>query len=251
MNGEEQIWDNVKLPPNEDRIWELYHENSKRTPYTDGLAGAEKMPGKFLPSLIRPSITTLKLPEDVALPALSSDRLLRFEDRPLSLQGRSMNLEMLAALMGRSCGAYAGNLPFRRMESSLYVLEINFFATRIEKLEAGLYHYRPEEGAVALEKEGGLAKVFGKSLDEVKDWEEASMLVFLSVPFGRLTRHFGERGYRLALIECGRIFQNISLVSATYDLACLPMDEYFDRGIEQVLNIDGVDHSLLEVIAIG
>jgi SagB-type dehydrogenase family enzyme len=79
----------------------------------------------------------------------------------------------------------------------------------------------------------------------------ASLIIFLTAIFERSTFKYGERGYRFILLEAGHVAQNLNLVANALGLGCANIGGYFDREIDDLLELDGVTHSTIYMIAIG
>jgi hypothetical protein len=47
------------------------------------------------------------------------------------------------------------------------------------------------------------------------------------------------------------VVQNLQLTAAACGLGCLPIGGYFDRLLDDVLDVDGVNESALYCVAIG
>jgi SagB-type dehydrogenase family enzyme len=80
---------------------------------------------------------------------------------------------------------------------------------------------------------------------------DASVLIFVTALFERACFKYGDRGYRFALMEAGHVAQNVDLTAVGLDLTVLNMGGFYDRDLDSVLGIDGVEHSTLYVLAIG
>jgi SagB-type dehydrogenase family enzyme len=79
----------------------------------------------------------------------------------------------------------------------------------------------------------------------------ASLIIFLTAIFERSIFKYKERGYRYILLEAGHVAQNLNLVANAFGLGCVNIGGYFDREIDDLLDLDGVTHSTIYMIAIG
>ncbi|MEA1990710.1 MAG: nitroreductase, partial [Thermodesulfobacteriota bacterium] len=70
-------------------------------------------------------------------------------------------------------------------------------------IEAGAYHYDPENHAVLLVSKGDLRnKVAGAALSQT--WMATAPLnILITAEYDRITRKYGKRGVRYAIIEAG------------------------------------------------
>lgn len=120
-----------------------------------------------------------------------------------------------------------------------------------EGLPAGLYHYNVKLHA--------LETLWDKSFtkEELKDYfvyewtADASVVFLMTAVFWRNQMKYGERGYRYVLIEAGHIGQNLYLVSEALGLKCCALGGTKDERVEELLDIDGVNESLVYAVAVG
>ena len=76
-------------------------------------------------------------------------------------------------------------------------------------------------------------------------------LFVVSAMFWRTRFKYGLRGYRFALLECGHLAQNLLLAATALDLAAVPLGGFYDRRVDQLLGLDGVNESALYMVAAG
>jgi SagB-type dehydrogenase family enzyme len=79
----------------------------------------------------------------------------------------------------------------------------------------------------------------------------ASLIIFITAIFERSVFKYGDRGYRFIFLEAGHVAQNINLVSNALGLGSVNIGGFFDREIDDFLDLDGVTHSTIYMIAIG
>ena len=81
--------------------------------------------------------------------------------------------------------------------------------------------------------------------------EPAAALLVVTAVFWRTRFKYALRGYRFALLEAGHVGQNVALASAALELAALPVGGVYDRRLEEVLGVDGVNESVVYLFALG
>ena len=81
--------------------------------------------------------------------------------------------------------------------------------------------------------------------------ESAAAVILITAVFQRTTFKYGERGYRFALIEAGHVAQNIDLIAGALRLPAANLGGFFDREVEALLDVDGVEQSLVYAVAVG
>ena len=73
----------------------------------------------------------------------------------------------------------------------------------------------------------------------------------LSAVFWRSRFKYGLRGYRFVLLEAGHAVQNLLLCAAGLGIAALPVGGYYDRRLEALLDLDGVDEAVVYLVCLG
>lgn len=258
----QELWEQLRLPV-EDRglTWELFHENSKLSLYEappsdeDVLAA---MAGRW-DSLPYESQPLIALPAGRAPLRLSLEEAITTRQTARNLKPVPVSLGEVSALLYYAYGETRDNRetgfprPFRTTPSggALYPLELFFYSGQVADLPQGLYHYNPHENALrALRQENADAQV-ASLLVQPEIADHASLLVFITSLFERTTFKYGDRGYRFSLIEAGHVAQNMNLVSNALGLGCVNIGGFFDRRADEFLDLDGITHSTVYLIAIG
>jgi SagB-type dehydrogenase family enzyme len=77
------------------------------------------------------------------------------------------------------------------------------------------------------------------------------VMIFITAVFERSVFKYGDRGYRFVLLEAGHVGQNLSLVANGLGLGAVSVGGYFDRKIDGLLGIDGLNHSTVYIISLG
>lgn len=79
----------------------------------------------------------------------------------------------------------------------------------------------------------------------------ADATIFVSASMARNEILYGRRGYRRTLIEVGQVVQQFVNASAAEQASCSVSLEFTDRGIDELLDLDGVEESVFAVLEIG
>ncbi len=244
--------------PQEERLWELYHENSKTSRLSgvpDDAAVAAYML-ELWEELPYPGAVSVPLPEPspLAMPLGDAIRARRtqtdFAPAPLPLTDLSA---LLAAGYGVTERASAvGDRSFRTVPSAgaMYPLELYVYAGAVASLEPSLYHFRAKQAELQRLRtlpRSDLAAAFVQT----NALEAAAAVILVAAVFPRTTFKYGERGYRFALLEAGHVAQNVNLAAAALSLPAANIGGFFDRELEALLELDGVESSVLYAIAVG
>jgi SagB-type dehydrogenase family enzyme len=247
---------------------EAYHEASKIYPSfagrdTSGVRLLESTPQLQL-SAVRgvkrhPQRPVVALPRP-RLPDVSlADAVQRRESRR-TFADESLALEQLATVLHTAYGVthstrLPGNRrgqPLRSVPSggALYPLELYVLAARVDGLDGRLYHYDPWRHGLECLPAGADHPV--AELTAYPDLlEPAAALVVVTAMFWRTRFKYALRGYRFALLEAGHVGQNVALAAAALEIAALPVGGVYDRRLEEVLGVDGVNESVVYVFALG
>lgn len=147
--------------------------------------------------------------------------------------------------------AYGKNIKNTRTAPSagaLYPCELYMIALNSE-LNKGIYHYNSNKHY--LEKIGSEIPNMKDYLMMTKGFENTSVVFFITGLIERISFKYGDRGYRYLLLEAGAIAQNISLMSTNLNLVSTWFGGTADVEVEKILNIDGINESLINCILIN
>jgi SagB-type dehydrogenase family enzyme len=144
--------------------------------------------------------------------------------------------------------------PLRTVPSggALYPLELYVVLTRVWNAEPGLYHFDPLRGVLECLSPGTSARA---SLIEASIYpeivESCAVALLVTGMFWRSRFKYGLRGYRFVLLEAGHVAQNVLLMCTALDLDAAPLGGFYDRAVDELLNVDGVNESVLYVVCAG
>jgi len=165
--------------------------------------------------------------------------------------GAELPMPELATLLDAGYGRRDGGRRTVPSGGALYPLELFVAVRSVSGLARGLYRYDPRRHALeehalddpwpALEHASPLPEMLSAG---------AFALLVLAV-FGRTRFKYGLRGYRFALLEAGHVAQNVLLAAAALGLAALPWGGYYDARLDELVDADGVDESVVYAIVVG
>ncbi|HEY5295882.1 MAG TPA: SagB/ThcOx family dehydrogenase [Gaiellaceae bacterium] len=199
------------------------------------------------------------------LPSTSLEEAIARRQSHRAFNDASIRVEQLAALLHAGYGithqlAYATPDeagPYLRTVPSgggLYPLELFVFAYAVDGLRPALYHYDPPAHrldelsvapAVELRRRAASAAVYPELAGG------GAALIVMSAMFWRTRFKYGLRGYRFALIEAGHVAQNMLLTATGLRLGSVPLGGIFDRRMDELLDLDGVNESVLYAVSVG
>jgi len=253
-------------PPALDDPAEVYHEASKVSPVTAGreLAGVARLAAT--PELQASAARAVRrhplLPAVALAPAapLSAElgTVLARRRSERTFASDPIAAAELAALLAAGYGV-TGALeledghaqPMRTAPSggALYPLELFAAVRNVDGLPAGLYHYDALEDMLERLADGPA------DLSKVSPFESAvagaAVVVALAACFWRSRFKYGLRAYRFTLLEAGHVAQNLLLAAAALELGAVPIGGFYDRRLDDLLGLDGVDESSLYLVCVG
>jgi SagB-type dehydrogenase family enzyme len=261
----------------QDDIGELFHENSKlrRHRAMDSgisaapfLTGFTVRPSTFVgksyatrPKVLLPADNVkLKTPLGKAMTERRSARTFRPTPMPLRELG-TLLYSGLGITHHRNltdpAGELIGDQYFRAAPSggALYPCEGYVLALNVQGLPVACYHYNPFDHALEhltdlSDADRTLRETFFLHPETVR-LDQCGALVILTGVFGRSHAKYGPRAYRYVYQESGHIGQNVALAAQALELGCLPMASVYDDVCEELLDLDGVEESVIYTLAVG
>ena len=254
-------------PVGSDDPAELFHEASKLYPSfaARSMAGADRLtndPALQATSrravrkhLHRPAV---RLPPP-RFPAMLLEDAIQARVSEREFGDAAVTLSELATLLFAAYGLTRGSddvpgLVRRTVPSggALFPLELTVVARHVAELAEGLYHYDPEDRLLETLATGvGPVEALVEASLYRDVTESAAASIVVAATFWRTRFKYGLRGYRFALLEAGHIAQNLLLVAGALGLASVPLGGFYDRQIDHLLALDGVNESALYVLCVG
>lgn len=257
-------------PTDADCLYEIFHENTKHR-WSRDLENRLKI-GSYLvdekairetannykiyrlaDKLALPSPGKLAVPLSTALKRRASSR--QFNGDPVSLAALSDMLYHAAACTRQGIPSNQRDLVlhFRNYPSGggLYPVEIYPVLLRVDGLPPTITHYDPVNHRLDLIRQID-PDAFKSAFAEVGDLlSQAAVVVFMTAVFARTTVKYGDRGYRLCLIEAGHLAQNLCLTAAASGISSLAHAGYDDDAAARWLGCDGVNEAVVHSLFLG
>jgi SagB-type dehydrogenase family enzyme len=182
--------------------------------------------------------------------ALKARRTHRsFQSRPLTLKQFS---QILWGAYGVSAQKYGSFLKTAPSAGALYPLDIYGVVGEggVETLTPGIYHFRPENHAVELVKEGDLrAQVARHALQQM--WmAKAPLMLIITGEYNRSSIKYGPRGVTYTHIEAGHVGQNIFLQTEAIGLKAGIVGAFDNRGVVTTMGVPP-SHDPLLIMPVG
>ena len=166
----------------------------------------------------------------------------------VSIKKLSTLLYFTAGLKKEDLGLIANR--FYPSAGARYPLEVYILSFKTD-LTIGLYHYYIKNHSLEmLSSSDSIDLNFDLIFNQ--EWiKKASFLIFITARFKRNTNKYADRGYRYILMEAGHMGQNIYLLTEALGLGCCAIGGFVDGQLNKLLDIDGVEESILCVYAVG
>lgn len=136
----------------------------------------------------------------------------------------------------------------------LYPIDLYVFALNIPGLAYGVYRFQVKEEVLIKmvpDKDLGLLhKAFSGQVNMIEA-AHPSVIIFYSASPWRSMRKYGDRGLRFVLQEVGAIAQNLHLSIAALGLGSVDCASFYENEINDFLNLDGVNQTILHTTLIG
>ncbi len=169
-----------------------------------------------------------------------------------------ITLSRLSNILYFSCGeteSPVGHGRKRRIQASAgarYPNEVYVLNFEKGDLDTWCYHYNVKEHSLEALWDVGITEkkeILGYFSDE---WcPGASMAIVLTAVPNRSVMKYGERGYRYTYLEAGAILQNIQNNAMLEDLGSTMCGGTNEKSIEQLLDLDGVNETVILGILLG
>ena len=177
----------------------------------------------------------------------------KFSSQPISLGD-------LATLLGLTWGVQRWlDYPFGRLAlktspsgGARHPVEAYVFASRVEGLPRGVYHYAADLHCLERLRPGCDAKQLNSLLAGQTYFSRAAAVVVMTAVFARTQwKYPSPRAYRVVQLDAGHLGQTFCLVATHLGLAPFSTAAFTDTLIEKVLGIDGVNESVIYAAGVG
>ncbi len=242
---------------------ETYHEASRISsvmidPHVRGAAlldrSAELRATVTRASARRHNKASVPLPPSVPL-ELSLGEAIAARRSNRAHTGDAMSLAQLGSILRAGYGVTGSapdGAPLRAVPSggALFPLDLYVACSHVDGLGCDLHHYDPLRDALELARSFAPAELerLTPAPSAIRD---AAAVVLVSAAFWRARFKYGQRGYRFALLEAGHVAQNILLAATALGFAGVPLGGFFDRQVNDFLELDSLHDAALYLIPIG
>ena len=182
--------------------------------------------------------------------ALKARRTHRsFQSRPLTLKQFSQILWAAYGVTAQKYGAFLKTAP---SAGALYPLDIYGVVGKggVETLASGIYHFRPENHALELVKQGDLRAEVAKQALQQMWMAKAPLMLVITGEYKRSSIKYGPRGVTYAHIEAGHVGQNIFLQAEAIGLKAGIVGAFNNHQIMRAMGLS-TSHDPLLIMPVG
>ena len=202
-----------------------------------------------------PQATRLRLP----VPRLNGGRplwtVIRQRRSVRRYQAGQVSVEQLSQLLWASQGLteQRSGFGFRAAPSAggLHPIETYLAIHAVAGLEAGLYHYAPQDHALEQLISGDLRLATARAALDQRIAHDADLVFVWSALLARSKWKYKERAYRYVYLDAGHIAQNLALAAVSLGLGTCQIAALYDDEANQLLGLDGTTESVIYMSAVG
>jgi len=176
--------------------------------------------------------------------ALSRRRSIReYKDQRLKLEELSQLLWAASGITSERGGRTAPSAGAK------YPLEIFVVVGKVEKLESGIYRYRPQDHTLIKTKDKDQRQELSLAAIRQGPIKEAPVDLVVTAVYRRTMEKYGERGIRYVHIEVGHACQNIYLQAESLNLGTVEIGAFEDAKVKKALNL--TEEEPLAIMPVG
>jgi SagB-type dehydrogenase family enzyme len=143
--------------------------------------------------------------------------------------------------------------PLRATPSggALYPIDVYLVAHRVQGVEPGIYYHHPLLHRLQLVKRSYLFQEIAEHTGYGDRLQQAGALFIFVGALQRNQWKYRERGYRVILLDCGHLVQNVVLVASGLGYVGHPIMGFVDDYFNNLLGLDGVEEVVLYISLLG
>jgi SagB-type dehydrogenase family enzyme len=232
-------------------------EFQQQTKYRPDRMGKEALRWSERPELYKvyPNSARVVLPSYEPQRLMSLDDVLNERKSIRDYRPEPIGLGQLGYLLWASTGVQRTEqgYEFRTAPSAgaLYPIETYIIANAVQELEPGAYHYGIRNHELERVKAGNLRRpIVAATLGQGMCANASAVFVWTAI-FARSRWKYGQRAYRYIYLDAGHIAENLALAAVSLGLGTCQIGALFDDEVNKLLDIDGVDESVVYLSVVG
>jgi SagB-type dehydrogenase family enzyme len=204
--------------------------------------------------------TEIPLPDSSGRALLPLDQAVRQRRSAAPMSTAHLPLADLARIMTLSAGITGVartpggiGLPLRATPSAggLCSGDVFVLARRVDGLADGVHYFHPGRRVLQLVNSSYAFEDVAAHTGYPARVAEAAAIVVHVGAFRRNQWKYWERGYRMALLECGHLAQSVVVAAAALGLVAHPLIGFVDDYFNDLVGVNGVDDAVLYLTLLG
>jgi SagB-type dehydrogenase family enzyme len=180
-----------------------------------------------------------KLPQPRKDSSFSVERAIYSRRSVREYQDKDLKLEDVSQLLWAAQGITSRHgLRSAPSAGALYPVEIYLVATKVEKLQPGVYKYIPLTHSLRQVLQRDVRKEVCNAALGQSCVLDASATIIISVVFERVTRKYGQRGIQYTYFEAGCVAENVHLQAESLGIGTVVVGAFYDEKVKQALAMD-------------
>ncbi len=195
------------------------------------------------------ALPTVEMPEHISLQQALLERKSGrdFQNRPITLSQLS-TLLYFANGYHQSGGSYRKFVP---SSGGLNSVEVFAIVLNSHELSRGIYHYQAETHELRSVNQGDFRDYLYHHVFYQEEYARASVVMAITSAYGKLAHKYGQRSYRLSLLDVGHVSQNLYLVATALGMPVCASAGFIDDELDEALQIDGLELATFLTVMIG
>jgi SagB-type dehydrogenase family enzyme len=134
---------------------------------------------------------------------------------------------------------------------ALYPIEIYLAALEVDGLSAGIYHFHAPQHCLEPVRAGDFRSELGRHLWIGDLPLDSPAVIVLTGRWNLPLRKYGERGYRVLLLDAGHLMENLLLTATALHLGACPVAGFHDDPLAEILSVDPREEPVLYCMLVG
>jgi SagB-type dehydrogenase family enzyme len=149
--------------------------------------------------------------------------------------------------------AYGGKIGLRVVPSAgaLHPIETYLCVNNITDLDSGIYHYEVSTQDLALLQKGRFGEALARAALDQRMLSHGNVVFIWTAIFERSRWKYQQRAFRYVFLDVGHIAQNLALAAEALGLGSCQVAAFFDDEVNQLLQVDGDEESVLYLSVVG
>jgi len=209
-----------------------------------------------LPFKIYRGLEPLRLPEQLSSPGVSA--LSAVSASTSDQEGAVLTRQGLAEILFLSAGITrrrtypGGEMLFRAAACTGALYHIDLYIVGVlEDLEAGVYHFSPQDFALRKLRGGDFRSVLIQASGEKPSIAKARCVIVCASTFWRNAWKYRSRAYRHCFWDTGTIIANLLAASAAREVPARIVMGFVDAAISRLVGLDAEREAPIALVALG